>query len=183
LGQTILKDKDKNLVFFLFKFLAIWLSWKVVSFVLGEEKVPIQQRLVPPLSRLWEALNDSVRVVLLNVSEWVLHLMGYKTFNDGYVFGTEGYGGVALGNYCIGFQLMYYFTFLVAISDMSGKRKAFGLISGLLIIQTLNIIRLVGLNFLIMYKPEWIALSHDYIFTITVLGIMLIYYYYLINRK
>lgn len=179
----ILKDKDNNLVFFLFKFLAIWLLWKVLIFILGTENTPINERLIPPLSAAWEQLNNLLRHALIACASAVLRLMGFSVYDNGYTMGIPGYMTLSIGNYCLGFQLMFYFTALVAMAEVNLKTKALAIVSGLFIIQLLNLIRVIGLNLLVVYKPGWTALSHDYLFNIVVLGVILTYYYYLVKRS
>lgn len=179
----ILKDKDNSLVFFLFKFLAIWLVWKGLVLILGTESTPISERMFPPLSIAWEQLNNGLRHGLIAIASAVLGLMGFTVYDNGYTMGIPGYMTLSIGNYCLGFQLMFYFTALIVISEMNWKTKLLAIITGLIIIQLLNLIRIVGLNLLVVYHPDWTALSHDYLFNILVLGVILSYYYYLTKKS
>ncbi len=166
------------------KLFFIWLSWKVLYHIVGEESVPLEQRMFPALSAHWENLNDWLRIILLSCTEKLLHLLGYKTdFVDNYVVRVKGYGGIALGNYCLGFQLMYYFAMLVVISGFPILKKVIVATMGILLVQGLNIFRLTGLNIIDVHLHDWMFISHDYIFNIVVFGILLLFYYLMLRRE
>jgi exosortase/archaeosortase family protein len=144
--------------------------------------MPLEERYVPALSAIWEQINDHYRTVLLLASEKLLNILGYETILiNNYVLKIIGYKGIAVGNYCLGFQLIYYFSMLVIISEISIAHKAIGILIGFVITSILNIIRITLLNLMTVYAPEWMFLSHDYIFNFIVFGILMLYYYKLIS--
>ncbi len=167
---------------FVLKLFLIWFSWKIFIWFIGEESVPLNQRYSPLLSGWWEQLNDLLRIVILVPSELLLNILGYQTelVND-YVLRVQGYGGIALGNYCLGFQLMYYYVMLMVISGITVKKKIFGIITGLFIVQVLNIFRVAGLNLIDVHAKHLMWISHDYIFNFIVFGILLLFYYKLLK--
>jgi exosortase/archaeosortase family protein len=173
---------EKDLLFFLGKLLLIWLSWKLVFFVLGEEKMPLQDRVFPVLSSLWESFNALNVHVLLVTCQGVLQLLGYQAEITGRSIWIEQIHAVGVGNYCLGIQLIYYFSLLVLISKASKIQKAKAILFGVLITQVLNIIRISGLAILVLLKPEWVHFFHDHIFNVMVFGVMILYYLRYISR-
>jgi len=181
------KLKDKRLqdfAFFLAKLLAIWLSWKLFSWVIGEERIPLEERYFPALSAPWETLNDWLRALLLHSSNGILHLFGYETdlFRN-YVLRVHGYGGIALGNYCLGFQLMYYFSMLMLISKLSPAKKGIAIIAGVFLIQGLNIFRITALVLIDVHAHRFMFLSHDYLFNALVAVVLLLFYRKMLQQE
>lgn len=165
------------------KLVLIWLSWKLFILIIGEEQEPLDERMFPALSAQWELLNNFVRKHLLIASEWCLRQLGYETvMADDYFLRVEGYGGIALGNYCLAFQILYYFTSLVVIAEMPLTRKIWGMAAGLILVQLLNILRITGLILVDVHSPKLMFLSHDYFFNLPVLGLLLLFYKTLIDR-
>ena len=182
--DSVEHDKLADALSFFAKLILIWLSWKIFIYIIGEEKDPIDQRFFPELSIYWESLNDWLRVLILEVSNFILQIAGHKTHLEwNYVLRIDGYGGIALGNYCLGFQLMYYFTMLVLVTGFSLGKAVFGIVSGIAIIQILNVVRITGLVWIDAFMHQLMFISHDYIFNIVVLGILLLFYWKLVNRK
>lgn len=175
--------KENPLYFFFFKLFFIWLSWKGIIDLLGQEYVPIPKRKIPILSEKWEYLNDMLADFLIQQNGSILHILGYKNYVSGRISWIEGYGGVAVGNYCLGFQLMYYFSMLMIVSELNRKVKLIGIFSGIIITQLLNVFRLIGLNLMTVYAPELMFLSHDLFFNIIVFGVLISFYYYLVKDK
>ncbi|GIV34048.1 MAG: hypothetical protein KatS3mg031_1583 [Chitinophagales bacterium] len=167
------------------KLVLIWLSWKVFIWIAGEESTPVEDRMFPAFSAYWEQLNDWLRIVILHAANWLLHMLGYETvLEHNYVLRVLGHRGIALGNYCLGFQLMYYFIMLVMISDLSWPIKVFASITGVVLIQVMNILRVAGLNLIdVHYNQYMVTLSHDYIFNFLVFGLLLLFYYWLLKMS
>lgn len=176
-------ESQKDVVKFFAKLLIIWVSWKVILFVLGIESKPISERFFPRISMEWEYLNNEVRWIVLDGAETVLNVIGFSTENTGYLLNIKDKPGVALGNYCLGFQLMYYFIMLVIIAPFSFIKKIIASVSGIAITIFLNIFRIAALCWLVVYHPSLMAVSHDYIFNIVVLGVLMMFYFFLIRKK
>ncbi|MFN8288228.1 MAG: exosortase/archaeosortase family protein [Chitinophagales bacterium] len=170
---------------FLAWFLAIWLIWKLWIKLVGVESVPITARTIPALSRVWETINEGLRQVLLAATQSLLHVFGYGALIRSPYIWIKNYeyaGSMAVGNYCLGFQLMFYHTALTLISKVSPLKKAAYILLGLFAIQALNVLRLAGLMLVKIYSPAQLWLAHDYVFVIPVLALLL-YFYYRTNRN
>ena len=172
-------SKEKELIFFFIKLFLIWLSWKGFIYIIGEEKIPLDKRFFPVISAVWDNFNLNIVKFLVSQTESILNLIGYTSYSHERLVWIEGYNGIAIGNYCIGMQLMYYFAMLVVVSEISFKNKLIAVPVGILITQTLNIFRLVGLSLVTVYLPNMIFLFHDHIFNIIVFGTLISYYYLL----
>lgn len=158
-------------------FLVIWLAWKGWIWFIGIENQPISTRHLPALSAAWEAFNGQLKVLLLYLTEGGLNAMGYKTYQSGVSLWIIGYKGISVGNYCLGLQLMFYHVALMFISPLSLWQKVTYAVLGVLLIELLNVGRMVGLLLISVYKPSLLVLSHDYLFMIPVLGLTLLFYY------
>jgi exosortase/archaeosortase family protein len=169
-------EKERALVLFFIKLLAIWLSWKGIFWVLGEEKVPIQERVIPAVSVIWESFNLWLVEILLHISQSVLEGLGYASKVTERSIWIEDVHAVGVGNYCLGLQLMYYNTLLVLISQASAKRKIIGIGFGIIITNVFNVIRITGLALIALHYPTWIEVAHDHIFNIMVFGTMIGFY-------
>ena len=182
-GLLKLSD-NKGLSLFLIKLIAVYFSWKGIIFFLGKEEDPIKDRFVPFISRYWEALNDFFRIVDLKLGQWVLSLFSYDAIIHGdYHIYVKGHHAISWGNYCIGFQLSYYFTFLVLISPIkSYKLKGVSIFLGFILVRLLNNFRMTGMNLISVHWPEYLALSHHYIFNLMVLLVLILYYNYLVKK-
>jgi hypothetical protein len=71
-------DKNRQMILFLVRVIIIYFSWKVLSWFLGEEKIPVEDRIWPWLSAGWEQFNDWIRIFLLYSSKLIFDLMGYS---------------------------------------------------------------------------------------------------------
>lgn len=182
--KTMFKDsKEKELVLFFVKLFLIWLSWKGFIHIIGEQSHPLDKRYFPTLSIIWEDFNLKLIRFLATQSEAILKLLGQEAYSFGRIVWIEGTSGVGIGNYCIGMQLMYYFSMLIIISDLSLKNKLIALPIGVFITQTLNIIRIVALALVVAYVPSLTVLFHDHIFNVIVFGTLITYYYFLTKSK
>jgi exosortase/archaeosortase family protein len=180
----MLKDsKEKELVFFFIKLFLIWLSWKGFIHIIGEEKIPLDKRYFPALSAAWDKFNYNIVLFLADQSVGILKTMGYDAHYQGRIVWVQGFKGVAIGNYCIGVQLMYYFSMLVLISEMSINKKFIAIPIGIIITQTINIFRIVGLTLVCVYIPKYTVIFHDHIFNIIVFGTLISFYYLLVKNK
>ena len=180
----MLKDsKEKELVFFFIKLFVIWLSWTGFIHIIGEQSHPLDKRYFPAISDYWEDFNYNLVRFLATQSEAILRFMGYNAYSFNRVVWIEGYRGVGIGNYCIGVQLMYYFSMLIIVSDLKTKVKFIAVPTGIFITQTLNIIRIVALTLVTVYVPHLAVLFHDHIFNIIVFGTLISFYYLLVKNK
>lgn len=115
---------------------------------------------------------------LIHVCTSVLETFGYHTFasketNDVQVFGIDGSNGVWIGGPCNGINLMFLFAiFIIAYPSNGIKQKLWFIPLGILIVHTVNIIRIVSLSLIALYAPEYLDFNHTYTFTFLVYSIV-----------
>lgn len=107
---------------------------------------------------------------IINLSQWILHLFGYKTFaskevNDIQVFGIDGSNGVWIGGPCNGITLMFLFAIFVIAYPGNIKNKLWYVPLGILIVHTINILRIIALALIAHYYPAYLDFNHTYTFT------------------
>lgn len=180
--QTRYPEEVKLFIFF-GKLILIWLSWKILFLTLGEESVPINERFFPSISIHWEAFNLFLVHFILESSAALLNLIGYQAYTANRIIWIDGVNGFAMGNYCIGLQLIYYYSLLLVVSPMPNSKKIMAIPSGIVITFALNIIRSSSLCLVILYAPEYINIAHDHVFNVIVFGSLLAFYYWLGMKK
>ncbi|MDX2002988.1 MAG: archaeosortase/exosortase family protein [Chitinophagales bacterium] len=180
---TIAANYRKELALgkYLFILILIWLSWKGIIWVLGEELIPIEQRMFPELSAVWESFNVWLVTLLVNTSHFILQVLGYQVYASGRDLWIGQVPGVNVGNYCLGLQLMYYFLLLMLVSGFNRKYKAVAMIGGILLINALNIVRIAGLTVISFEAPKYLFLAHDHLFNILVFVSLFLFVYFLIK--
>lgn len=170
-------------VVFIFKLLLIYFSWKVISLILGEQHKTFDDRLWPFLSFQWEQINQFVRAIDIRSSTFLLNVIGFETINwHDYYFAIKNHVSLRVGNYCLGFQLWYYFIGLIFISRISLSIRLISIILSFAFIQILNIARLIALALVSVYFPDYVHIGHDYVFNILVLAV-LFWVYVKLNQR
>jgi exosortase family protein XrtF len=96
--------------------------------------------------------------------------MGYKTFaskevNDFQVFGIDGSNGVWIGGACNGITLMFLFAIFVIAYPGNVKNKLWYVPLGILIVHTINIVRIIALALIAYYDYTYLDFNHTYTFT------------------
>jgi exosortase/archaeosortase family protein len=174
-------SQERKLILFLANLFFIWLSWKGIIFILAEQHVPLNDRVFPTISAYWEAFNLSLVHFITGKSCTVLKWMGYETYTHHRTIWIINTNGLAIGNYCLGIQLMYYYIMLLLITPMSKLKKVIAIPCGIIITFFLNILRIISLCLVSLYAPQYMHLAHDHVFNIIVFGTLMGFYYYLIK--
>lgn len=112
---------------------------------------------------------------IINSADWVLNLLGYKTFKmlqdaDLQVIGIDGSNGVWVGSNCNALKLFGLFAVFIICYPGRQLPKLWYVPLGLLCIHLLNITRVVVLATLAYNSPEWLQFNHTYTFTILIYG-------------
>jgi len=111
---------------------------------------------------------------LLVSSDFILGILGYSTeiIEPTRIVKIAGTSGVTVGEPCIGFDIMALFIGLIVAATMKIKRKFLFIGLALLIINTLNVLRISALAVLVQFDPYLWELNHKFIFTIIVYLVM-----------
>jgi exosortase/archaeosortase family protein len=174
---------EKKLILFFVKLALIWVSWKGILYVLIGAPSPMEERIYPPLSMWWEAWNDQLAHFILQQGTSLLQFLGYEAYTTGRNAWIEGSGGIWMGNYCIGIQLMYYYVMLLLVSPIRTPAKLLGMVVGIVVTFLLNITRVAGLCMISLHAPRYMFIAHDHVFNIIVFGTLIGIYYLLSKRQ
>jgi exosortase family protein XrtF len=125
------------------------------------------------LYNLWLHPNEKLDLFVIDftviVSKWLLELLGYTVFTGAdRLIGVDGTGGLWIGDNCNGIALFALFAGFIIAYPGSWKKKILFISAGILLIELLNIIRIVVLAILDTYSRAWTEINHTYTFTIVI---------------
>lgn len=104
--------------------------------------------------------------ITINMSKWILELLNYKVFKGHErVVGIDGTGGLFIGDSCNGINLFALFAGFIIAFKGKVKHKFFYILLGIIVIQLLNVLRIVCLAILDTYSRNWTEFNHTYTFT------------------
>lgn len=162
----------------------IYLLWRLFSLFIGEEGLLIEDRIWPWLSIQWEYLNDFLRAVLLYSGKFILNLLGYESYVYGnYILHIAPHPGVSVGNYCLAIQLMVLYVALVISLKTSWQVKLISIPLGIFVIQALNVLRIAAIALVLVYRPQYADMFHDYFFNYFILGVIVLMYWKILDYK
>jgi exosortase/archaeosortase family protein len=174
---------NKTIIHFIFRVAIIYFAWKLILFVLGEEKIPIDERMWPWLSQHWENFNDFVRIILLHSTKFYFDLVGlHSEILTNNRLWVHGYVILGVGNYCLAIQLWLFFAALIFSYPGKFMNKVWYTIVGILSINVLNVLRLIAVCYAAHYYPEYIQFNHDYVFNVIIYIFTFIMWIVWINR-
>lgn len=178
-----LKPQQRKLLKYFFTLFLIWISWKLIILVLGEQRVPINERAIPALSTKWEQFNTLLVAALMGNCQFVMEKLGYWVFIHDRTIWIDPMPGVTVGNYCLGLQLIYYFVLLILVTPMNSYWKFGGAIAAVAIVWMLNISRISGLVIVSYHLPEYLWLAHDHLFNIVVFAALIPLFVFLARHE
>ena len=80
-------------------------------------------------------------------------------------------GGFAIGAECTGLSLVALLVAFVLAYPASSRARLAGLAWGALVLFVANIVRLVSCAYVMRYRPEWFAATHEYVWQIGLVGL------------
>ncbi len=126
-------------------------------------------------------INDNVivpfTVGISTVSRWVLTALGYDVQQKGTILYTDNFG-VNIKNGCNGVEAMSILLAAVLAFPASWKSKAIGLMGGIIVVQVINLIRIVILYLTGLHFPSFFHTSHTVIWQSIVIGVALLFWLY-----
>lgn len=118
-----------------------------------------------------EKLDLFVIDITVTISKWILETLGYTVFTGAdRLIGVDGTGGLWIGDNCNGIALFALFAGFIIAYPGSWKKKVLYIISGILLIELLNVFRVVLLAILDTFSRAWTEFNHTYTFTIVIYG-------------
>jgi len=166
--SDLLKSKvARFLAFFLLLYLAWYLLYTLVLHPWGG------------LDRL--VINNTV-----DLSEGLLQLLGYETFNDNNptmrTVGIDGTHGLWIGDPCNGLTLFALFTAFLVTFPGPWRHKAWFIPAGIAIIHAANILRIASLCIIVKNAPEWLDFNHTYTFQILMYVVIFLLWMWWVRR-
>ncbi|MFZ6050974.1 exosortase X [Halocola ammonii] len=125
---------------------------------------------------------------LIAINEWVLSAVGYTMIEysdslfDVHKTGIAGSTGVLIGPECDGMVLFGLFIAFIVAFPGPWKHKLWFIPMGLISIHLINSLRVIALVLIQYYRPQWLAINHDYTFTIIVYAFVFLLWYLWVNK-
>lgn len=144
-------------ILLIFSFHLLFLGWQSVDYF--------------PISGLIAKLFDSASALLYNQSIWVLehifrvdfitqkHIIGVINCNDVYSF-------INVAPECTSLKQWLHWVFLMLLFPGPWKHKLWYIPLGLVIIEWINVVRIVGIALFMIPFPAHFSFFHDYFFKI-----------------
>ena len=116
-------------------------------------------------------------------SKTILSFLGYDVFTGiQRIIGVEGTGGLFVGDNCNGIALFALFSAFIIAYKGKAVRKIVYIISGILMIELLNVIRIVILAILDTKSRAWTEFNHTYTFTIIIYAFIFLLWMLWVNK-
>ena len=121
--------------------------------------------------------------VITSSTKWILELLGYTVFSGSdRVIGIDGTGGFWIGDDCNGiYEIVVFSIFIIAYSGKWRYKIPYILI-GIVIIEILNIFRVVCLAIIDTYSHAWQQFNHTYTFKIIIYAVVFGLWIFWVNR-
>jgi exosortase/archaeosortase family protein len=125
------------------------------------------------------SLIELLRHFLLGCTQQVLHFLGYQSFIHGWIVGIPG-GAIILETPCLGINICFVFICLVAAypSHLKWQYILLYILLGLVIIQLMNLGRLVAMVFVVKNQYKLPIEHHDLFNMIIYTVVILLFFYY-----
>jgi exosortase family protein XrtF len=130
-----------------------------------------------------ETLDLFVIDVTVAVSKKILELLGYTVFTGSdRLIGIDGTGGLWIGDNCNGIALFALFTGFIIAYPGNWKKKLYYIPIGIILIELMNILRVVLLAILDTHSRAWTEFNHTYTFTIVIYGFIFLMWMIWVNK-
>lgn len=130
-----------------------------------------------------ETLDLFVIDVTVVVSKKLLELLGYTVFTGSdRLIGIDGTGGLWIGDNCNGIALFALFTGFIIAYPGNWKKKLWFIPMGIVLIEFMNILRVVFLAILDTHSRAWTEFNHTYTFTIVIYGFIFLMWMIWVNK-
>ena len=115
-----------------------------------------------------------LRRILLETSAYIIRLWDYELYTTSVRLHVVGRGGIVLVYSCLGYGIMSVFTaFVISWPGKSILNKAAFLLAGLVLIQSLNVARIISLALMGKQFPLYNQLDHHDTFNFIVYCVLL----------
>lgn len=136
---------------------------------------------------LWLHPKETVDFFVINitigVSKFFLESMGYTVFTGiERVIGVDGTSGLWIGDNCNGMSLFGLFSGFIIAYPGKWWKKLIYIPIGIVLIEFMNIIRIISLAILDTHSRAWTEFNHTYTFTIVVYGFIFLLWMIWVNK-
>lgn len=118
-----------------------------------------------------ERLDLFVIDITISMSKWALETLGYTVYTGAdRLIGIDGASGLWIGDSCNGMVLFSLFAGFIIAYKGRIKYKLIYIPVGILLIQLLNVLRVILLAILDTHSRAWTEFNHTYTFNILLYG-------------
>ena len=119
----------------------------------------------------------------ISVSKWILETLGYTVYTGSdRLIGIDGANGLWIGDNCNAISLFALFTGFIIAYKGKIKYKIPYILLGILSIELLNVLRVVGLAILDTHSRAWTEFNHTYTFTIIIYAFIFMLWMMWVNK-
>lgn len=126
------------------------------------------------------AVNERVIVPFTNgiaaVSGRLLNGFGQHVVVNGEIISSGGFA-IAVKNGCNGVEAMVFLCAAMAAFPSPWRRKALGIAAGIVLIQFLNLVRVITLFLIGLYRPLWFETFHLAVWQSVIAGTTILFFY------
>ncbi len=164
-------EREKRILRFLLLFIGMYAAWKM-----------LYEWVIHP----WGVLDTMVINDSSLWAVWVLDTLGFETFQGDHAtirtIGVQGSNGLWIGDPCNGLTLFALFTLFIIAYPGKWKHKLWYIPVGIIVIHTMNIIRITALCIITKKSPDMLEFNHTYLFQIIMYGVIFVLWYLWIRK-
>ena len=142
-------------ILLIFSFHFLYLAWQATGYF--------------PIAATVERLFDSASTLLFNQSCWVLeHVFGVDIVTHNHTIGVinnkDVYSFINVAPECTSLKQWLHWVFLMLLFPGPWKHKLWYIPIGIVVIEWINVVRVVGITLCMIPFPEHFNFFHDYFF-------------------
>ena len=122
-----------------------------------------------------------LRLLLLDMSTGILNLLGFTTIHDDYIMLVAGHGSIQVVYKCLGLGVISFFVAFVVAYPKPVKSKAIFIVTGIIVLQILNMIRFMLLA-VFWTKTDSTLIDHHSIFNFIIYLIVAVSLYFWVKE-
>jgi exosortase H (IPTLxxWG-CTERM-specific) len=126
---------------------------------------PVNEHLVVPFTNGIAAVSGAL-----------LNLMGQHVVVKGEMI-SSGVFAIAVKNGCNGVEAMVFLCAAMAAFPAPWRRKLLGIAAGIVLIQLLNLVRVITLFLIGLYRPLWFETFHLAVWQSVIAGTTILFFY------
>jgi exosortase/archaeosortase family protein len=142
---------------------------------------------------LWLLVYNTVLIPYTLLDEWIVHLLvvvsclmlsffGFDVSTNPAFFlnaiSIDHYPGVVISHHCDALSVVVIFIIILCVFSFRKPHLWRFILFGSVVIQFVNILRIVCLSIIFRFHPGWLKFNHDYTFTILVYGVVILMWWW-----